>query len=304
MIIFEWWVIATIIAALTQTFRSAVQRQMKAALGDDGASYIRFLYALPFAWLVVFGYQYFSDIALPGTTLKFWIWVNLASLTQILFTVLLIRIFSQRSFAAGTAFSKTEVLQAAILETIILGVMVSLLTGLGIILGVIAVIMLAFAKTALTRTEIIASCFSRTSAIGLASGTFLGLATVCYKAAAVSLIGDDLFMRAVYTGGIATTIQVIVMGAWMLVFTRPQFIACFVHWRGSIGAGLFGAIATIGWFTAFMMQTVASVRAVGQVELLITLAISCFWFKEKTNIIETIAILLLTLSIVMVLLGS
>ncbi|MGB2096313.1 MAG: hypothetical protein ACPHW5_00830 [Candidatus Puniceispirillales bacterium] len=304
MIIFEWWVIATIIAALTQTFRSAVQRQMKAVLGDDGASYIRFLYALPFAWLMVFGYQYFSDIALPGTTLKFWIWVNLASLTQILFTVLLIRIFSQRSFAAGTAFSKTEVLQAAILETIILGVMVSLLTGLGIILGVIAVIMLAFAKTALTRTEIIASCFSRTSAIGIASGTFLGLATVCYKAAAVSLIGDDLFMRAVYTGGIATTIQVIVMGAWMLVFTRPQFIACFVHWRGSIGAGLFGAIATIGWFTAFMMQTVASVRAVGQVELLITLAISFFWFKEKTNIIETIAILLLTLSIVMVLLGS
>ncbi len=140
--------------------------------------------------------------------------------------------FSQRSFAAGTAFSKTEVLQAAILETIILGVMVSLLTGLGIILGVIAVIMLAFAKTALTRTEIIASCFSRTSAIGLASGTFLGLATVCYKAAAVSLIGDDLFMRAVYTGGIATTIQVLVMGAWMLVFTRSQFIACFVHWRG------------------------------------------------------------------------
>ncbi len=249
MIIFEWWVIATIIAALTQTFRSAVQRQMKSVLGDDGASYIRFLYALPFAWLMVFGYQYFSDIALPTTTLTFWIWVNLASLTQILFTVLLIRIFSQRSFAAGTAFSKTEVLQAAILETIILGVMVSLLTGLGIILGVIAVIMLAFAKTALTRTEIIASCFSRTSAIGLASGTFLGLATVCYKAAAVSLIGDDLFMRAVYTGGIATTIQVLVMGTWMLVFTRPQFIACFVHWRGSIGAGLFGAIATIGWFT-------------------------------------------------------
>jgi multidrug transporter EmrE-like cation transporter len=53
-----------------------------------------------------------------------------------------------------------------------------------------------------------------------------------------------------------------------------------------------------------MMQTVASVRAVGQVELLITLAISTLWFKEKTNLIEAIAILLLTLSIVMVLLGS
>ena len=140
MITLEWWVIATIIAALTQTLRSAVQRQMKPVLGDDGASYIRFLYALPFAWFMVFSYQYISDIALPATTLWFWIWVNLASLTQIIFTVLLIRMFSQRSFAAGTAFSKTEVLQAAILETIILGVMVSLLTGLGIMIGVIAVI--------------------------------------------------------------------------------------------------------------------------------------------------------------------
>ena len=304
MITLEWWVIATIIAALTQTLRSAVQRQMKPVLGDDGASYIRFLYALPFAWFMVFSYQYISDIALPATTLWFWIWVNLASLTQIIFTVLLIRMFSQRSFAAGTAFSKTEVLQAAILETIILGVMVSLLTGLGIMIGVIAVIILAFAKTALTRAETLKSCFSRTSAIGLASGTFLGLATVCYKAAAVSLIGSDLFMRAIYTGGIATSIQVLVMGVWMLIFTRQQFMACFVHWRGSIGAGFFGAVATVGWFTAFMMQTVASVRAVGQVELLITLAISTLWFKEKTNLIEAIAILLLTLSIIMVLLGS
>lgn len=304
MIILEWWVIATIIAALTQTLRSAVQRQMKPVLGDDGASYIRFLYALPFAWLVVITYQQMTDIEIPTTTLWFWIWVLLASVTQIIFTVLLIRIFSRRSFAAGTAFSKTEVLQAAILETIILGVMVSLLTGLGIIFGVVAVVILAFAKSALTRDEILKSCFSKTSAIGLASGTFLGLATVCYKAAAVSLISDDLFMRAVYTGGIATTIQVLAMGAWMLIFTRQQFVACFVNWRGSIGAGFFGAVATIGWFTAFMLQTVASVRAVGQVELLITLAISMLWFKEKSNRIEIIAILLLTLSIVMVLLGS
>ena len=71
---------------------------------------------------------------------------------------------------------QNKVLQAAILETIILGVMVSLLTGLGIILGVIAVIMLAFAKTALTGLDI-ASCFSRTSAIGLASGT----SWTCYR---------------------------------------------------------------------------------------------------------------------------
>ena len=300
----DLWVIATIFAAITQTIRSAIQRQMQPILGDDGASYIRFLYALPFALLMLYGYGVFAGVGLPDTNWQFWLWVNIAALTQILFTVLLIRMFSRRSFAAGTAFSKTEVLQAAILEIIILGVMVSLLTGFAIVLGVVAVILLSFAKSAKTPQAILASLVSRSSLIGLGSGTFLGLCTVSYKVAAVSLTGSDLFMRVLYTGGVATLIQVVVMGAWMAFFTRQQFIASFVHWRGSIWAGFFGALSTVGWFTAFVLQSVAAVRAVGQIELLITLAISIFWFKEQSNRLEVFAIVMLTISIIMVLLGS
>ena len=300
----DLWVIATIFAAITQTIRSAIQRQMQPILGDDGASYIRFLYALPFALLMLYGYGVFAGVGLPDTNWQFWLWVNIAALTQILFTVLLIRMFSRRSFAAGTAFSKTEVLQAALLEIIILGVMVSLLTGFAIVLGVVAVILLSFAKSAKTPQAILASLVSRSSLIGLASGTFLGLCTVSYKVAAVSLTGSDLFMRVLYTGGVATLIQVAVMGVWMAFFTRQQFIASFVHWRGSIWAGFFGALSTVGWFTAFVLQSVAAVRAVGQIELLITLAISIFWFKEQSNRLEVFAIVMLTISIIMVLLGS
>ncbi len=300
----DLWIIATIFAAITQTIRSAIQRQMQPILGDDGASYIRFLYALPFALLMLYGYGIWAGVGLPDTNWQFWLWVNIAALTQILFTVLLIRMFSRRSFAAGTAFSKTEVLQAAILEIIILGVMVSLLTGFAIVLGVVAVILLSFAKSAKTPQAIMASLVSRSSLIGLGSGTFLGLCTVSYKVAAVSLTGGDLFMRVLYTGGVATLIQVAVMGVWMALFTRQQFIASFVHWRGSIWAGFFGALSTVGWFTAFVLQSVAAVRAVGQIELLITLAISIFWFKEQSNRLEVFAIIMLTISIIMVLLGS
>jgi drug/metabolite transporter (DMT)-like permease len=94
------------------------------------------------------------------------------------------------------------------------------------------------------------------------------------------------------------------MGAWMLIFTRPQLIASFVHWRGSIWAGFFGALATVGWFTAFTLNSVASVRAVGQIELLISLGVSLLWFREKTNLTEALAIIMLTVSIIMVLMGS
>jgi len=44
------------------------------------------------------------------------------------------------------------------------------------------------------------------------------------------------------------------------------------------------------------------VRAVGQIELLITLGISIFYFKEKTNKVEALAIILLAISIIMILL--
>ena len=94
----ETWVLVTILAAVAQTLRSATQKKMKPVLGDGGASYIRFSYALPFAWAWVFFYQQYAGIGLPGVTPGFWVWVSLASLMQVLFTVLLIRMFSHRSF--------------------------------------------------------------------------------------------------------------------------------------------------------------------------------------------------------------
>ena len=280
----ELWVIFTLIAASSQTFRSAIQRQMKPVLGNDGASYIRFLYALPFAWIAVITYHYGWRIEIPETSLSFWFWITFAGIAQILFTV-----FSHQAFLAskflrpGTAYSKTEVLQAAVLEAIILGVVVNLITGTAIILGVVAVIMLTLAKSQFTRRDMIKSCFSLTSAIGLASGTFLGFATVSYKAAIGALIGTDFFMRAMYAGACGTTIQVILMGGWMLFFTRHELLQCLRHWQGSIGAGFFGALSTIAWFAAFALYAVAPVRAVGQVELLITLGISIMFFKEKNQ---------------------
>ena len=77
-----------------------------------------------------------------------------------------------RSFAAGTAFSKTEVLQAAIFEAIILGHIVNFKLGLAIILGVIAVFLLSLAKSKLTFKNLLNSLFTKQAALGLGSGAF------------------------------------------------------------------------------------------------------------------------------------
>ena len=298
------WIWVTIVAAIGQTVRGTYQKKLKAPLGDLGASYVRFSYALPFAFIWMFGYSTWSGMPLPELNTSFLVWTTAAGVTQIIFTVLLVTLFSHRSFAAGTAFSKTEVIQAVIFEAIILGYIVSLEIGIAILIGVIAVFLLSLAKSSLTFVNLRSSLFTKQTAIGLASGAFLGFCTVAYRAAADALESDDLVVRASVTAAVSVLIQSILMGIWIWQRAPKQLIASIIHWRQGIIVGLSGAISTACWFTAFSLYAVGPVRAVGQIELLLVLGISFFYFGERPSIKEVLAMLLLVVSIVMVLLGS
>ena len=294
----DLWVFVTIIAAVTQTFRNAAQKRMKPLLGNIGASYIRFCYAMPFAWTGVIGYYYFGGVSLPVPAPGFWLWISAASLMQASFTVLLITLFSHRSFAAGTAFSKTEVLQTALFEALFLGVVVTAITGFSIAIGTAAVVILSLARAEFNQKSIIKALLSVQTLMGLMSGACLGLSNVLFKGAIQRLEGSDVLLAAFYSGATAATLQAIVMGGVMAIFIRHQWLACIIHWRQSLAAGFFGAVATTAWFTAFALYSVSAVRAVGQIELLITLSISIFYFKEKINALEAIAMAMLLFSIV------
>ena len=298
------WIWVTIVAAIGQTVRGTYQKKLKVPLGDLGASYVRFSYALPFAFIWMFGYVAWSGATLPELNIPFLLWTTAAGVTQIIFTVLLVTLFSHRSFAAGTAFSKTEVIQAVIFEAIILGYIVSLEIGVAILIGVIAVFLLSLAKSSLTLVNLRSSFFTRQTAIGLASGAFLGFCTVAYRAAADALESDDLVVRASVTAAVSVLIQSILMGFWIWRRAPQQLIASIIYWRQGIIVGLSGAISTACWFMAFSLYAVGPVRAVGQIELLLVLGISFFYFGERPSIKEIFAMLLLVVSIVMVLLGS
>ena len=299
----ELWIIITLVAATTQTLRSAGQKQMKAVLGDFGASYIRFSYALPFAALWLWLWMHTTGQSLPQTTSSFWLWVSIGGLMQVIFTVLLITLFSHRNFAAGTAFSKTEVLQAAIFEALIIGEVVNFQVGLAIGLGVLAILMLSFHKSSLGLSGLVSSLRSTQSLLGLAAGAFLGLSTVSFRAATESLASGDIVLRASMAAATSTLLQTLFMGGIMAVMARRELVLSFTQWRSAWPVGLFGAVTTACWFTAFSLENVASVRAVGQVELLITLGFSILVFKEKTSRIEVLSIGLLAASIIMVLLN-
>ena len=299
----ELWILITMIAATTQTLRSAGQKKMKSVMGDFGASYIRFSYALPFAFFWSWVWMQSTGQSLPQTTSYFWLWVSIGGLMQVIFTVLLITLFSHRNFAAGTAFSKTEVLQAAIFEALIIGEIVSFQVGLAIAIGVLAILMLSFHKSSAGLSGLWSSLRSTQSLLGLAAGAFLGLSTVSFRAATDSLATGDIVLRASMSAATSTLLQTLVMGGLMALMARRELALSFKHWRSAWPIGLFGAVTTACWFTAFSLENVAAVRAVGQVELLITLGFSILIFKEKTSGIELLSIGLLAFSILLVLLN-
>ena len=297
----ELWVIFTIAAAATQALRTAVQRRMVKTLGNLGASYIRFSYALPIAWIFFIFYINYTGVTIPDLPIEFWIWINLAALTQVIFTILLVQLFSHRSFAAAVAFSKTEVLQTAIFEALIIGVIVTVQTGSAIALGVFATVLLSFTKANLAFSNLSTSIFNKQAAVGITAGAFLGFCTVCYGAAIKTMFGGSLLGNAIYAAAIGTTIQAVCFGIYIYIFNRAQLIASFIHWRRSFLAGVWAAITSVCWFAGFALHSVAPVRAVGQIELLFSIGFSVLYFKERVSRVELTAITLLAISIIMVL---
>ena len=101
----ELWIPITIAAAFLQNLRSALQKAIKGRLSTMGAAYARFFYAWPLALLYVWGLAEFGGYETPPPNTLFLIYCALGGLSQILFTVVLLWMFSFRSFAFSASFS-------------------------------------------------------------------------------------------------------------------------------------------------------------------------------------------------------
>jgi drug/metabolite transporter (DMT)-like permease len=289
---FELWIPITIAAAFFQNLRSALQKHLKSRLSTAGATYVRFFYAWPFAVLYVWGLTRFGELKMPDVNAAFLIYCFLGGLSQIIFTFLLIWLFSFRNFAVGTTYSKTETVQVALLGFLILGDSLNFVAVTAIGVSLTGVLALSVAQTKITAANLVASLGQKPTLIGLACGAFLGASVVLFRGGALALGGDGFLMQAGFTLAVSVVMQTVMMGVYLGFKERGQLKAVLVHWRPSLSVGVAGALASIGWFTAFTIQNAAYVRAVGQIELIFTFIVSTVIFREKINRLESAGILL------------
>jgi len=300
----ELWIPLTIVAAFFQNLRSALQKHLKAHLSTAGATYVRFFYAWPFSLLYVWGLTHFGGYEIPQLNIMFFIYCVLGGASQIMFTFLLIWLFSFRNFAAGTIYSKTETVQVAVLGLVILGDPLSIGAAIAITVSFIGVLVLSVAETKLTFRNLITSLYGKTTLIGLACGAALGASVVLFRGAALSLGGEGFIIQAATALSVAVVIQTITMGIY-LAFREPgQLRAVLVHWRPSLMVGVTGALASIFWFSAFTLQNAAYVRALGQIELVFTVLVSAIFFREKIKNMELAGIVFIVAGILILVLTS
>jgi drug/metabolite transporter (DMT)-like permease len=146
--VLELWVPITVFAAFFQNARSALQKAIKGELSNTGATYVRFAFGVPFALIYLMGLVVTLDQPLPTPGRMFFIYGGLGGVAQILGTAALLYAVSFRSFAVGTAYSKTEPVQAAIFGFLLLGESIGEAAGFALLISLAGVVVLGVAEFA------------------------------------------------------------------------------------------------------------------------------------------------------------
>ena len=301
MIAPEWlWIPVTVGAALAQTTRNAAQRHLTPILGTLGATLVRFFYGLPFAlaWLAVVALV--GGFPLPSPNVPFAAWVVVSSISQIGATALLLRVMAERNFALGTAYAKTEVIQVALFGLVFLGDPLTPAVTVAIVFGTLGVLLLSPIDRQRPLTTLLKGWTTRTALLGIASGATFGLAAVGYRGAALALPGAEFLMAAAYTLVAAQALQTLLLGGWLLARSPAVVVRVCQEWRKSLFAGLMGATASAGWFTAMAIEPVAHVRTLALVEVFFGYVISHRFFRERVTGTEIAGMVLLVVGLAIV----
>ena len=280
----ELWIGLTLAAAFLQNLRSLLQKRLTGDLSVNGATYIRFLYALPFAAVYAL---WMWEGQLTEVNGVFLLYVLGAAVAQIIATACLLASFTSGNFALGTAFSKTEAAQAALFGLVVLGdgLNIWVVTGIGVSLCGVILLSGRFSWRELLRPK-------RAMLLGLVAGTGFACSIVGFRGASLSLPEGTFAQRAALTLLTAVALQTIIMGIYLQLREPGQIRRVLASWRTAVWVGATGMLASAGWFTAVTLKNAAIVRTVGQVELLFTVATSIWFFRERLHARELAGMIL------------
>ncbi len=299
----DLWIPITLAAALAQAIRFVLQKHLKSTrLSTGGATFARFLYSAPLAVGIAGTYAATSGQGLPLPAARFWIAAITGGTAQILATLCVVALFAHRNFAVGVTLSKTETLLSVGLGLAVLGDAVTLPALLAMAVALAGVVLLSDSGAVIGGPAWHRRLANRASGLGLLAGALFAVSAVGYRTASLSLPSGDAFLRASVTLACVTAFQLVAMALWLGWRQRGEIARVLAAWRVAGLVGLTSLVGSLCWFTAFTLQSVAYVKALGQIEVAFVLLASVAIFHETISRRELAGLALLTLGVVLLVL--
>jgi drug/metabolite transporter (DMT)-like permease len=272
------WIPFTVVAALGQVARNAMQRQLTRPLGTWGATNIRFLFGFPFSIVFFVVVLAATGDHVPSPTAAFWPWLMLGALSQILGTGMMLLAMNDRSFVVTTAYLKTEAIQTAIFGFIFLGDHLTALKVVAILIATAGVVIAALRPGA-------AKGFAdlKPTLLGLGAAATFALSAVGFRGAVIAVPGVSFVTAASYTLVLGLFVQTLVLTAYLLVRAPDVLRKIIGLWKPSLLAGFMGAFASQFWFLALALTVAANVRTLALVEVLFAQAVAYYSFKQPLS---------------------
>jgi len=300
----DWlWIPIAMTAGLCQAVRTAAQKALNARLSAWMVTYVRSLYGLPIMLVYLWAVVTWEGLGAPRLHAEYLLHCFGAATSQVVATFLLIRLFHMSNFAVGTMLTKTDVMQAALVGTIFFSEEITAIGWLGILTTVIGVMLLSADKARGALSGRWHRLFtSKATATGLATGFLFCLSYLFLREASLVMDQGSAFYRGAWSVVMVTAMQVAGLGLCLLASERAEFAKLPRLVGPSLFIGVTSTAGSIGWFTAMAMENASYVKAVGQVEVVFTILISLYYFRERIRALEylgmaviVVAVLLFTL---------
>ncbi len=288
------WIFFTLMAAFMQAWRNAFQKQLSTTVDVWGVTLARFIFGLPFAALYLGSLYYFKPVEnIVHFTPKFWVYIVIAASSQILATALMVQLFKQKNYAIGVGLAKSEAILAAIIGVTFLADHLSFLAWIGVALGGYAVFLLS-------KGQQIAVFSAKTLAIGIGSGLSFAITSLLVREASLELTNLPNLHRAGWVLLLVISFQCISMLLYLGLFSRRTLIAMWQRLGLTFKVSVCSFMASLGWFTAMSMMSVPVVKTLGQIEILFSMLISAYFFKDKLARSEHWGLVLVVIAAILV----
>ena len=282
------WIPFTVIAAIGQVARNAMQRQLTGPLGTWGATNIRFLFGFPFSLIFFAVVVIATGDHVPWPPLAFWPWLLLGALSQILATGLMLLAMNERSFVVTTAYLKTEAIQTAIFGFVFLGDHLTALKVIAILVATVGVVITALRPGGGKNFADL-----QPTLIGLVAAAAFALSAVGFRGAIITVAGVSFVTAASYTLVLGLFVQTLVLTIYLLARAPDVLRKILGLWKPSLLAGFTGAFASQFWFLAFALTAAANVRTLALVEVLFAQGVAYYSFKQPLSARELFGIALI-----------